>query len=1151
MRLKAIELSGFKSFVDPTRIELGPGITSIVGPNGCGKSNIVDALRWVLGEHSARHLRGGVMDDLIFQGSETRPPVAVCEVELTFAVEPGQLPPPYHELEEIRVRRRLTREGGSDAFINGKLVRIKDVVDLFLDTGVSTRAYAIVEQGAIARMVTARPDERRQIFEEAAGVMKYRARRRESERKMRDTRHNLERVQDLLDEVRKQCRSLKQQASRAGRFKAMQDELAQLRAALLAQRWRQEAARVAELERRLAGLEDEERACASKLTRCEQAVAQQRQRLLAHEEQAQQAQDALRAAEQARAELQREIERKAGERRLLEERRETIRARQREVDMRLRQLADEARALQERLASRDGRALREQLQHCERELSAALKQHEQEQRRQRQLLGEFERLRHVHASAAQQRDKIERTMQRLSERIALLQRQCAEVQTDHESLSQALARAEQALQARRQALQAVQRQLTEQQRHMESCAQQRRQHADEFEASERTMRRLRGEVQELRASLESQDVSERMRAQLRNRGGIWFDEALDVPEGLESAVAAALRGRSADVRLSDEAMREPELRRELATTPLAVHVPASHAPVAHSLAAALAMQPSHPLFALFDGIRLVEHIGEALGGDTPCVSRDGWRYEPTGWFVPPAGNRMARRLARQRRLRTVEAELRRAETALAAARARMARSEQAWQQARRQGEELRAAVVDAEHGLKDAQAESARLRQQMDMLQQRRQRLEEDLRIEREELVRWRQQRDELEELDAGELRQAEARLAEQQQAMQALAQQLDRLRQRKSAAEQAWALFRQEEQNLRQQLQRLQEQQDQLAARSSEDQARLADTERQLTRLRQDAALDARLAAHEQAVEQAHRALSEVRHAAHALQQALAAEEREERRAREALRDCAERRQQAAVQLAQQQTRLQDLEQEIEMRCHCAPAALVQRVQSGSETLDALSARCQELEERLARFGPVNLLAIEEHAQAEERATFLAEQIADLERSLATLNETIARIDRTMRQRFQSVFEQTNAIFQRTFPRLFGGGKAELRLDSDDVLSAGVEVIAQPPGKRLQDIGLLSGGEKALTAVALVFSIFQIKPAPFCVLDEVDAPLDDANVDRFGRMLRELADRVQFLAISHNKITMQHADRLIGVSMPEPGVSRIVGVELESAEAR
>jgi len=321
------------------------------------------------------------------------------------------------------------------------------------------------------------------------------------------------------------------------------------------------------------------------------------------------------------------------------------------------------------------------------------------------------------------------------------------------------------------------------------------------------------------------------------------------------------------------------------------------------------------------------------------------------------------------------------------------------------------------------------------------------------------------------------------------------------------------------------------------------------LNRARDQNELDQQLARAVGSVEKAHQALNEVRTRGHMLQQSQHESERGERQVRQHLQLAAEHRQSIEVQQAQDETRLQDLETEIQNRCQSTAADLLQRIDMTDEELDveAIMQRAGELEERLGRFGPVNLLAIEEFDQASEREGFLAGQVSDLEASLTTLADTIARIDRTTRQRFKEVFEQTNVYFKQTFPQLFGGGRAELRLDSDDVLTAGVEVIAQPPGKRLQDVTLLSGGEKALTAVALVFSIFKIKPAPFCVLDEVDAPLDDANVARFADMVRELADRVQFLSISHNKITMQKADRLIGVSMPEPGVSKIVAVDLEN----
>ncbi|HXH64856.1 MAG TPA: chromosome segregation protein SMC, partial [Mariprofundaceae bacterium] len=337
----------------------------------------------------------------------------------------------------------------------------------------------------------------------------------------------------------------------------------------------------------------------------------------------------------------------------------------------------------------------------------------------------------------------------------------------------------------------------------------------------------------------------------------------------------------------------------------------------------------------------------------------------------------------------------------------------------------------------------------------------------------------------------------------------------------------------------------------SEEDGERMVRTGEELAQSEQHADLDRHLAGAVAEVDRMHRELSELRQQGHALQQAAHEQEQAERQARQRLQEGASRRQEMEVRIAADEARLQDLADEIGQRCHVSAAELLQRLQAMDEPPDAQAvlSQARDMEDRLERFGPVNLLAIEEYEQASERERFLSEQAKDLEASLETLGETIARIDRTTRQRFREVFEQTNALFQQTFPRLFGGGRAELRLDSDDVLTAGVEVIAQPPGKRLQDVSLLSGGEKALTAVALVFSIFRIKPAPFCVLDEVDAPMDDANVGRFGEMVRELTADVQFLAITHNKITMQMADRLIGVSMPEPGVSRIVGVEMDARE--
>ncbi len=1149
MRLKALELSGFKSFVDPTRIEFGEGITAIVGPNGCGKSNIVDALRWVLGEHSARHLRGGVMDDLIFQGSDTRPPVAVCDVELTFAVEPGQLPSPWHELDEIRIRRRLTREGGSDAFINGKMVRIKDVVDLFLDTGISTRAYAIVEQGSIARMVTAKPDERRQIFEEAAGVMKYRSRRREAERKMNATRQNLERVTDLLEEVRTQCRSLKQQASRAERFRAMQQEHERLQSLVLALRLRDMRRALRDTEAKLARAIAEEEKAASGLTDIERRLAAARQDRVAHETRAQQAQDKLREAESRRAELQRMAERIAGEMRLLRERRDALVARIEETEKALAQTAEQLARRQAELDGQDDAALLEQKAQAEQQVQQAEAALREQAEERDALLAEFERLRHSRDMAARQQAKANEQIARLDARLHRLQQQVQTLQSELEEQQAALIEAEtrqSAAETERtqaaSALEAAQQQL-------DHARRQRERARDELGQAEAEQRRLAGETEELRARARNDDIPESLREQVRAAGGVWVDEALDVPEGLEAAVAAALRGRAGDARLPGR--MPPALLDAARDAPVAFHAGQTPEAIDHNLADALGLAREHPLFPVFSGIRLSDDIAAAQASVT-CVSRDGWRRETEGWWAPPAGNRTARRLALRRKLREAEAALREAEAALKTKTAAFAQAEQALTDCQKAWQAAHLAATDAESAARAAAAMRERLAQALESGRARIRQLEQDVRDAGEERAHWQQQLAGVNSVDEAAITQAKAALDARREAVQHAEQTLAETRTALARTEQALALFRQARETLRQDIERLGKERGRLAARLDEDRKRLTQTEQELADKQRQSSLDRELAEADEAVEAGHRALNALRQEGHALQQRMHDIEKEERDARQAAQAAASRRQSIEVMQAQAQARLQDLLEEIERRFQCEPDALLSRLaeyenSDAPEPAERLTERARELEERLARFGPVNLLAIEEYDQAAEREKFLAEQAADLEASLATLEDTITRIDRTMRQRFREVFEQTNAIFQQTFPQLFGGGRAELRLDSDDILSAGVEVIAQPPGKRLQDVGLLSGGEKALTAVALVFSIFRIKPAPFCVLDEVDAPLDDANVGRFNAMIRELADQVQFLAITHNKITMQAADKLIGVSMPEAGVSRIVAVDLET----
>ncbi len=1169
MRLKRIELAGFKSFVDATKIDLDPGITAIVGPNGCGKSNIVDALRWVLGEHSARHLRGGVMDDLIFQGSDSRAPVAICDVELTFTLEPGVLSAPYHQLHEIRVRRRLMRDGGSDAFINGKMVRIKDIVDLFLDTGISTRAYAIIEQGSIARMVTAKPEERRVIFEEAAGVMKYRSRRREAERRMKDTRLNLDRVLDLRDEVRSQCRSLKQQASRAERFKLLQDEFIQLQSLSLALRYRGLQQDHQHMAQQLAVARRDEAEAGQQCTSCELAVTESRAKLLAHEEDAQGIQDDLRQAERQRANLQQQSERMAGERRLLIERKAMLHQRMQEAVAGQLRLRDDLARIDQQLADQDDSSLQHSLQQADAAVDAAASVYRAQSVRRDALLTEFERLRLNHEQAEQQRQNAEHALTRLEQRASALNQRRIDLHEQLNQRQQAVAAALAQQTAAQQQSQLAESALSVAQQQRDRCRDEREHSVQAFNQQEANLREWVGVAQELHGRSINQDVPDALREAMQAKGGLWMDAELHVPAGLEAAVAAALRGRSADMYIPADITRDDlkTLLEQASAAPVALFcgVEADVAAVQSSLAVALEMTVDHPLYEVFAAVRLVDDITN-VEGEICSVSRDGWRRESNGWLIPPSGNRTARRLAVQRKLREAEVQIEHAETALKLSKMQFGQAEQAleqqqqvWQQAHQHATEC-----DSENHAADAAV--LRLKNEITAIQQDQQRLQSDEAELANERTHWQNlhaEASDVARLDALQ-QQAENQLHRQDAVLSEAEQLHHDTHQHKALADQALALFVQARDHLQGEAKRLQADDMRLNQQIEADRDRLQrlDMKLEMEQNQSQQQLDQQLKLAIAGVDSAHQAMHAVRSSAQALQALQQQAQHSEQQARKMLQLIVAKCQDFEVRQAQYVTRLQDCEAEIQQRCQCTAATLLQdivamqaaiddnaqadKADTDDADVDRITQRANAIHERINRYGPVNLLAIDEFEQANERETFLEAQAADLETSLHTLSHTIGRIDRTTKQRFKAVFDQSNAYFKQTFPQLFGGGRAELRLDGDDILTAGVEVIAQPPGKRLQDMSLLSGGEKALTAVALVFSLFKIKPAPFCVLDEVDAPLDDANVVRFADMVRELSTEVQFLSISHNKITMQKADRLIGVSMPEAGVSKIVSVDLQ-----
>jgi len=1160
MRLKRLELSGFKSFVDPTKIELDNGINAIVGPNGCGKSNIVDAIRWVLGEHSARHLRGGVMDDLIFQGSETRPPVAICDVELTFALQRGKLAPPYHDMDEIRVRRRLVRDGGSDAFINGKMARLKDIVDLFLDTGVSTRAYAIVEQGSIARMITAKPEERRQLLEEAAGVMKYRSRRKEAERKMNSTRQNMDRIEDLLEEVRSQCRSLKQQSSRAERFKTMQGQFEHAQSKALAIRFQQQQQQSHAFQQQLEQVQQLVEEAEAKHIHTERLLTQSRRAGVLHDEEVQQAQEKLRLCEQQRAALQQQTERASGERRLLLERKAMLQQRMDETSSRQQQLTTDICGIEMQLQEQIDDTLQESRRDAGSQLNTAQEVLQKAREKRDALLRELERLRSMFQDLEQRRQQAEQHVQHLSNQQTQNAEHLQQFKNKEHELQQALAQAEaQAKQAKQNQTEA-ELAIHDGQLRLDQCREQQQTLLSERKQADQTLRALSGEIQELQAQLQQRNMPENLREHMRNRGGLWVDENLDVPEGLELAVAAALRGNEGDLSLPSNTTLTTwkDMFTQAQDSPIAMHIGAMHNNnqqsnpqnlTSNTLALQLNLETTHPLYSIFCQTFLCDDI---FSNTAPkygtLVSRDGWRLESDGWLIPPAKSQTARRLSLQRRLQVCKSEQVTAKQRMQEAEQTVDTAEMAFIVQQQQWQNIHLTATQAQSETQAAKALLQRLQDEQQSLRSRHQQLQQDTQENNKELQHWQQQLGSIGAMDEQQLTRAQQALDAQTLVQQQYEQQWQQARSSQAHADQALALHKQTLQSLERDAHRMQQELEKLQQRQQQDTQQYNKNETAIEQSQMHKSLDMQLETAHESVEEANRYLTNIRQQGHALQKQLHQYEHDEQNTRKKAQQAREHKQQIEIRQASEEARLQDLNSEIEQRCQITSTQLLLQHESLSdEDVEQVLRHSRELEDRLSRFGPVNLLAIDEFKQAAEREQFLAEQIADLEISLNTLQDTISRIDRTTRQRFRDTFEKTNAYFKQTFPRLFGGGRAELKLDSDDVLTAGVEVIAQPPGKRLQDITLLSGGEKALTAVALVFSIFRINPAPFCILDEVDAPLDDANVGRFADMIGEFCEGVQFLAISHNKITMQKADQLIGVSMPEPGVSRIVSVDMSA----
>ena len=1162
MRLKTIKLAGFKSFVDPTSAHFPTNLAAVVGPNGCGKSNIIDAVRWVMGESSAKQLRGESMTDVIFNGSSVRKPVGQASIELIFDNADKSLGGEYAQYAEISIRRVVTREARSDYFLNGTRCRRKDITDIFLGTGLGPRSYAIIEQGMISRLIESKPEELRVYIEEAAGISKYKERRRDTENRMRHTRDNLERLSDIRDELGKQLAHLERQARDAERYKELKAEERLLRDQLYALRWRGLEMQVGQQEAQIRQLEMRLEAVIADVRSFEAAISHDRERQFSLSDEFnrvqsqyyQLASDIARLQQSQRYQLERvgeinaainsvEQQREQAQQLLATDREALVLAESELTELLPQQalLAAESDSVNEQLAQAE-LMLNDWQQSWEH-----FQQHAQAPRQR----AEVEQSRIVHQEQALRRSQERMSRLEIEQaslsggsleaELADLHEQAAEYQLMADEAQQRLDDTVESLQAQRVAFGDAGTQLDEKRQALQALSGRESALKALQEAAEKGQRGVNAWLQSHR--IDSTPIAQSLRvtpgweravetvlgAQLHTVSVDSLDQLIDhltdLPHGQLSVAEA-----STTVMTSGAG----SLAAEVTGAPHWLQQALSQVLTAESLTAAMAQR-----YQLEDNATLITRDGLWLGRH--------WLRVHTQSSDASAGE-----LARRREL----AELAEQRETLMAALAVTQRHQQHLRESLRDAEvgreQQQRDVTGRYRQLSDTQGQISARQVRLEQFIARRDRIAQEIdevsqqtQLDFEYLAEARLSLQEAIDLMSNDTHQREVMLSQREGLRERVEQARHAQRDKRESLHRC-ALISQtlnaRAQGLRAGLERVSSQVDDLRERREA----LAE---QLLGINQSASedpllLEALLEQHLDTEAQ----LAVLRDEVEALQTQL--------RDAEAARARADQQQQS---IRDSLNSLRMDWQNVATR-RDAQADLLKETQGDlAQLLEQLPSQASENEwqlslervgQRINRLGAINLAAIDEFTTASERKVYLDQQDADLNEALETLENAIRKIDKETRNLFKETFEKVNAGLQTLFPKVFGGGSAYLALTDDDLLEAGVTIMARPPGKKNSTIHLLSGGEKALTALSLVFSIFQLNPAPFCLLDEVDAPLDDANVARFARLVEEMSHQVQFIYITHNKIAMEMATQLMGVTMQEPGVSRLVSVNVDEAAA-
>ncbi len=1167
--LKNIKLAGFKSFVDPTVVSFPGNLTAVVGPNGCGKSNIIDAVRWVMGESSAKQLRGEGMTDVIFNGSTARKPIGQASVELLFDNPNGALGGEYAQYPEIAIKRLVTREGQSTYFLNNVRCRRRDVVDIFLGTGMGPRSYAIIEQGMISRLIEAKPEELRVYLEEAAGISKYKERRRETENRIRHTRENLDRLNDLREELAKQLERLERQSANAKRYQEFKSEEDALRAQLFTRRLMRLTAEEAQLstairelevslESQMASLREVEKlleieqdhhstksdalnetqatyyTAGGEVTRIEQAIMYQKERRL-------QWQDDLEATQSSLQEMLQH---------------------QQQDNARIQWLTAELAEVASPLAEHSGAA----------EIAAQhLGQAEQafdDWQQQWDSFNQLAALSMKEAEVEQTRIRHLETQQQSSRnRIERLEADNNRLREQNSNGGNPNALAEAQIHTLEQQKQSLETAKTEQQNELSQLRVERQTKTGELDALKTELRKGQGQLQSLQTLQQAGLGLDNSKTVdwLKEQG--FADKArlaqvLRIAAGYETALEAVLGEQLQAVCLEDiaalhEAVENNTLPSNLQLLYPPQAVSAANASVTQPSLASL-LQSGQEWAHLLQNIYVVADVREGLAlikntaKENSFITQEGILISHYGISVPKASNNEEGILKREGQIDALQIRLQEIELRIAALDEDINAVQAKRQQHQATQEESQRTIQQLGQQIAEARAS---LRIEQNRIEQLKQRVAQNEKDKLDEKARL--------ESFAGDLTAARHQWQQAMSAMESqastrqtllthketLQQQVQQARVDAKATHDTMQSLRIQEQSLKSELnaktehlQRAAQQLKSTEEKHSELQHSLSTSEMPLEDLQQELqdALAARV--------EADKALQITR----AQLEAVEFKMRELTQNRHTIEDKLESiRNQLEKSRLEKQTvfvRLQTLQEQIE--AHVISVEATQAMLDPEMTELLLEEALQKVLDRISRLGAINLAAIEEYQSESERKLYLDRQNDDLVEALTILEEAIQKIDHETKALFTNTFDQVNGHLQQLFPKIFGGGECYLEATGEELLDMGVTIMARPPGKRNATIHLLSGGEKALTAIALVFSIFRLNPAPFCMLDEVDAPLDDNNVFRYCNLVKEMSKELQFIYISHNKLAMEMAESLIGVTMKEPGVSRLVSVDMEEALA-